>query len=123
MPKRIIIADDYNSLRNLLQIHYQESIEDSLVDAVSNGKELVEKVKNENYDIVITDYDMGLMEMNGIEATRKIREFNTKIPIIIYSGKAEEIEEEALKSGANECIDKREKQDTIDDKIKGYLNL
>ena len=53
------------------------------VDQASNGKEAVDMVKANKYDLVIMDIRMP--EMDGIEALGKILSRDKKIPIIIYT--------------------------------------
>ena len=50
-------------------------------DIADNGKIAIEKLKTNNYDVVLMDLQMP--EMNGFEATEYIRKtMNSKIPII-----------------------------------------
>ena len=67
---KIIIADDIFTNRLLLS----EIIEDLGHEfiTVENGKEAVEAVENNNVDIVLMDIEMPVM--NGLEATKYIRE-------------------------------------------------
>lgn len=95
----MICADDNKSVREslvrLLGVFYQTE-----VDAVENGRLLVEKVREIDYSLVVTDYEMPFM--NGLEAIREIRKFNRDVPIILVSGREpEEIEEAALEAGAS----------------------
>ena len=67
---KIIIADDIFTNRLLLS----EIVEDLGHEYIlaENGKEAVEALKNEEVDIVLMDIEMPVM--NGLEATRYIRE-------------------------------------------------
>ena len=78
---RILIVEDEKHQRDLYTMDLQD--EGYEVDQAENGKEAVEKVKNNNYDLVILDIRMP--EMDGIEALGKILSRNKKIPIIIYT--------------------------------------
>lgn len=51
-----------------------------------NGVDAVEEVRNGNYDFVLMDLKMPVM--GGLEATRKIREFDANIPIIALTANA-----------------------------------
>lgn len=102
MTKKIIIADDYQEARLFLVEtvkEYDRSIE---IDEVDNGERLVEKVKNNNYVLVFTDNDMGA-GIYGVEAIRKMREFNRSIPIYMISADSW-AREEAVLNGANGFI-------------------
>lgn len=67
---RIIITDDIFTNRLLLS----EILEDLGHDffLANNGKEAVEEFHKNNYDIILMDIEMPVM--NGVEATRYIRE-------------------------------------------------
>lgn len=80
MTKLLIVEDEPNQ-REL----YAMELEDDgyEVEQASNGKEAVDKVKENRYDCVIMDIRMP--EMDGIEALGKILSRDKKIPIIIYT--------------------------------------
>ena len=65
------------------------------VDVVSNGQEAVDTVKNGHYDLIFMDIQMP--EMDGLQATRLIRQFNSKIPVIGFTANA-------MKENRAECI-------------------
>lgn len=103
-PKRILLADDDSVNRIILSKNLQKYGFE--IDEVVNGKELQDKLFDENlhYDLVITDVNMPII--NGDEAIKSIRNFkdnNRRIPIIIYSGDGEkENIHKFLKSGVSD---------------------
>jgi len=54
------------------------------VTAVGNGVSALEKLKGQNYDLVISDLKMP--ELNGLELLRKVDEDKIGVPVIIISG-------------------------------------
>jgi len=46
----------------------------------SSGKEAIEKVKEQDYDLILMDINMPVM--NGFETTQELRKLNVKVPII-----------------------------------------
>lgn len=78
---KILVVEDEKHQRELYTMELQD--EGYEVDQASNGKDAVEKVKNNKYDLVILDIRMP--EMDGIEALGKILSRDKKIPVIIYT--------------------------------------
>lgn len=69
----------------------------------NNGMDAIEMIKSENFDLVLMDINMP--EMNGLEATKVIRTFNTNIPVIALTAVEEgEIRNQALSVGMNDVI-------------------
>jgi two-component system, sensor histidine kinase len=80
-----------------------------VVEVVDNGVKALESLKNKNYDLILMDMHMPVMD--GLEATRKIRaEFNEpkkSIPIISLSASVMEDEQQAaLAAGVNDVVSK-----------------
>ncbi|TFH40749.1 MAG: response regulator [Chrysiogenales bacterium] len=78
---RILIVEDEKHQRELYSMEFEDEGYD--VDQASNGKEAVDMVKANKYDLVIMDIRMP--EMDGIEALGKILSRDKKIPVIIYT--------------------------------------
>ncbi|WP_025743086.1 tetratricopeptide repeat-containing hybrid sensor histidine kinase/response regulator [Aquimarina pacifica] len=69
----------------------------------SNGMDAIEMVKSEKFDLILMDINMP--EMNGLEATKVIRTFNSNIPIIALTAVEEgEVRNQALSVGMNDVI-------------------
>ena len=90
-------------------------------DTAENGLIAVEKVKKNNYDAVLMDMRMPVM--NGLEATKKIREFDKKLPIICMSANVyKEDKLAAEESGMNDFIEKPLEKKDIESKLIKLLN-
>jgi signal transduction histidine kinase/ABC-type amino acid transport substrate-binding protein/DNA-binding response OmpR family regulator/ABC-type nitrate/sulfonate/bicarbonate transport system substrate-binding protein len=76
------------------------------VDHAWNGKEAIQKLKTKDYDIVLMDIQLPLM--NGIEATRHIRQMGLKeIPIIALTASIYQHEKQIyLDAGMNDVVSK-----------------
>ena len=87
MPKKILIVDDHEDTRQLLQLVLQQTGYD-VVSAV-DGRDAVDKVRSERPDVVVMDIFMPVM--NGFEATKLIKDDPAigHIPVIAHSAKPE----------------------------------
>ena len=105
----VLVADDDElSLESSLDILSSMGMK---VEGVNNGKDAVEKVvsrHSEGLDFFAAILDWKMPGMDGIEATRKIRQkVGNDVPIIIISAYDwSEIEEDAKRAGANAFIGK-----------------
>jgi len=98
---KILIADDEDSncvlTKRLLKHTKVKS------DWATNGKHAVEMAIAVNYDLILMDIKMP--EMDGIEATRKIKKYNKNIPIIMQTAFAmSEVRKEAMEAGCDGFI-------------------
>lgn len=101
---RILHVDDDVNQSEFLQYFLPEMDKAFRIDYVSDPCQVMEKIKSERYDCVVTDYQMP--EINGIELAEKIRE-SFDLPIIIYTGQgSEEIAEAAFSVGIDDYLRK-----------------
>lgn len=92
-------------------------------DTAASGKECLEKVKAEKYDIIFMDHMMP--EMDGIEATKKIREIEGEyfknVPVIALTANAVNgAKEMFLESGFQDFVSKPIDMDELCNCIKKY---
>jgi CheY-like chemotaxis protein len=112
--KRIIVAEDDPSIQRGYKLILKDNYE---LEIVGTGEELVEKAEAGNFDLIISDYNMGI-GMTGLEAVRKIKQKNPEAKIIIIS--ADTIESEAQKAGAA-YLAKPVDIDTLENKVEEML--
>ena len=80
---RILLVEDQKLMRVGLKSLFEEHMELEIVAEAQSGKEAVEKYKSIHPDITLMD--IGLPDMSGIEATKKILEIDAKAKIIILT--------------------------------------
>ena len=77
----LLVVDDEEGMRETLRDILEEY--DYRADTASNGKEAVDKVKTANYDLVLMDVKMPVMD--GIEALRSMRMLRPRLPVIMMT--------------------------------------
>lgn len=79
---RVLVVDDEKLIRDVIKEYLLlENIE---VEEASNGEEALNKVKQENFDIIIMDIMMP--KMDGYTACREIKKIKD-IPFIMLSAR------------------------------------
>jgi len=103
---RILIAED-NPANQMVMKHILERT-GLQVDIVANGNEAIEAVSQIPYNVVLMDISMP--EMNGMDATRKIRQLpgsESEIPIVALTAHAQTGDrEQFLEAGMNDYLSK-----------------
>ncbi|WP_254280338.1 ATP-binding response regulator [Haloarcula marina] len=85
--------------------------------AVHSGQGALDKLAEEDFDCVVSDYEMP--EMNGLELLRTIREDDPTLPFILLTGRGDE--ETASKAIAVGVADYLLKLEVVEDKQYGRL--
>jgi len=94
----ILIAEDDEMVQMLMEICMSILEWDFIL--VEDGKQAVDRCKTSNFDAILMDTMMPVL--NGIEASKQIREFNKVIPIIAVSSHADyETQMDYVKAGVN----------------------
>lgn len=114
---KILVVDDMSSMRRIIkntlkQLGYPN------VEEADDGDQALEKVCNEPFDLVISDWNMP--KMNGLDLLKAIRQ-NPKLsplPVLMVTTEAEmDHILEAIRSGVNSYILKPFTPETMKEKI------
>ena len=81
MKRRILVAEDQEALRELLQVVLERAGYE--VISASDGEEAVEKARTEGPDLVFLDIFMP--KLDGILALKLIRQWYPNIPAVAYT--------------------------------------
>lgn len=117
--ERILIIDDDPDIRDVLDLSLSEHY---TVFAAINGKEGLEMVKTKNPDLIITDYNMPVM--NGPEFCRQMRHdiLFRHLPVIMLTGKSETKDMVlGIESGADDYLVKPFEPETLLARIRMIL--
>ncbi len=117
--KKVLLVED-----NLINVMVGKQILEKAklkVEVVNDGLEAVNKVKENNYDIVLMDIQMPIMD--GYTAATEIRKFNTEIPILALSASVfMEVKDKIKESGMNGFVFKPFDPEVLLDKIEESIN-
>lgn len=113
--KVLVVEDDPNSLMFMKTLLKLEGI--TVLDA-NNGLKAIESVKNHpEIDLVLID--MKMPEMDGFEATSRIKQIRPELPVIAQTAYAmKEDIENAGKAGCDDFITKPVKKNILIEKIR-----
>lgn len=120
---RILLAED-NMINRKVALHLLNKF-GYQADAAGNGKEVLKALEKVSYDLILMDVQMP--EMDGYEATKKIRAMeddNKKnIPIIAMTAHAMKGDrEKCLEAGMNDYITKPVKPQNLLETITAWIN-
>ena len=83
VQKRILIVDDDDEIRELLEFDIASS--GYFVDTAVNGLEGLNKALNNTYDLILLDVMMP--KMNGFEVCKNIRQAKLAVPVLMLTAK------------------------------------
>ena len=101
---KIVLSEDNEILRKSLSFFLTSK--GFTVDQFSDGREALDAIETNNYDLILTDINMP--GISGMEITQYVREtIGSDVPIIIFTSSGiEQTELDSFDLGANEFIAK-----------------
>lgn len=104
---KVLIADDSIVFRSQIKVALDGVEGVIVIGSAPNGKIAVDKISQEDVDLLILDVEMP--EMNGLEALRELRRLGHRTKVIMFSSHTKagaEITLEALSAGAQDFVTK-----------------
>lgn len=123
----ILIVDDNANNRMILKLLLEDYEEENknisfTIDEACDGLEAVKKCEEKKIDLVLMDIMMP--NMDGIEATKQIRNANRDIMIIAVSAVDDSVRQrKILNNGAEDYISKPVNADIFASRISNYITL
>ncbi|PMC40186.1 DNA-binding response regulator [Bacillus sp. UMB0899] len=123
---KVLIADDHHVVRRGLLFFLKTQKDIEIIGEATNGKEAVKLAAELNPDVVLMDLSMP--EMDGVMATKAIRETNATVKIIILTSYGDQDHViPALRAGASgyqlKDIEPDDLVQTIRDVLQGQSKL
>jgi two-component system, NarL family, response regulator NreC len=114
---RILLADDHKVVRQGTRALLSAIPEWEIVGEADNGRDAVSLTAELKPDIVILD--IGMPELNGLDATRQIKKKSPETEVLIFTGQeTEELVHDVFDSGARSYIMKTDAADHLIDALK-----
>ncbi len=102
---KILLIEDEQAIRNVLKSILTDEDPKWEVDEAENGVIGIEKIKNNEYDLIISDIKMPLKD--GTEVLTEAMEYNSDLQFIMISGHGDiELAVNCLKKGAFDFLSK-----------------
>lgn len=102
--KSVLVVEDSDMIRHITCRMLKKMGFDSVVES-ENGRIALEKMSEQDFDLVFSDIDMP--EMNGLELVEKVREQKKLLPIVILTSHTEkDIIDKAYQLGVNDYLNK-----------------
>ncbi len=108
----ILYVDDDEAIREQTKLFLEKENDNFVVDTVSSVKCAIDKIEEEKFEVIISDYDMS--PKDGLDFLEEIRNSGKDLPFIMFTGKGrEEVAMKALNLGADRYIQREGELDTV----------
>ena len=114
---KVLLVEDHEMMRAGLSLIFSNTPDIELIAEADNGKKGVELALKLNPDVVLMD--IGLPEMDGIQATSLIKKSNPNMKVLIFTSREDEDDVfESLSAGADGYITKGANKEQIISAVK-----
>ncbi len=118
---RILYVDDDKDSCEMISLMLRLANDSYRVSTVSTSREILDLIKSQAFDLYVFDY--ALPEMTGVELCRRIRQTDSKTPILFYSAMGRETDrDEATAAGATEYLVKPNDLEKLTETVQRLLN-
>ena len=109
---RILIADDHPIFRQGLKFALTENSDMEVAGEVANGVDLLDKVRKEDFSVVLLDISMG--GQNSLDTLKQLKIDKPKLPVLVLSVYPEDtFAVRFIKAGASGYLTKEEDSDIL----------
>lgn len=116
--KTLIVDDELELRKSVVSVLKNTPLNVQFdIDEAGNGREALEKVKNQFYDLILMDVRMP--EMNGLDALREIKEHDPRTFVVIMTAHSNLNDAvSAIKDGAYDYLEKPVSPEKLTDIVK-----
>ena len=119
-PIRVLLVEDNQVFREALELLLELREDIDVVASVGAGHDALPAVREHVPDVVVMDY--RLPGIDGVQATRAIRDVAPNIAVVVLTASANLREMDALReAGAVACLSKDQELDAIVAAIRGAV--
>jgi DNA-binding NarL/FixJ family response regulator len=104
LPKRILIADDHESVLRRVRAMLDSQPTWEVCGEAVNGREAVAKAVQLKPDLVVLDFAMP--QLDGLKTASEIHELLPEVPIVLFTMYAAQLKQEVQKHGICRLVDK-----------------
>ena len=109
---KILIADDHPIFRKGLKFALNQNSDMDVTGEVSNGIELLDKIRKEEYNLVLLDISMG--GQNSLDTLKQLKIDKPKLPVLVLSVYPEDtFAVRFIRAGASGYLTKEEDSDIL----------
>ena len=116
---KVLLAEDSSDNETVIRLFLEK--EGAVLSYAQNGLEAIEAVKSADFDVILMDIQMPLLD--GLEATRQIRHLGFKKPIIALTGQVlRDDADKSLKAGCDTHLSKPVRKETLIQEIEKRIS-
>lgn len=120
MVKRILVVEDEARIARVISLELKH--EGYTVEIVDNGKDAINRAKEEKWDLILLD--VMLPEMSGFEVLRRLRMEDEQTPVILLTARNSVFDKvNGLDHGANDYITKPFEMEELLARIRSAIRV